>query len=130
MEFKSFFQAGFEGSTGYNRHGQWIDQVCATQHDLFVEQDYRLLREVGIQTVRVVIRWPLVDRGGRYDFSTVEPFLAAAARHEIEIIYDLFHFGYPNYIDLFSADFPARFADYCYAVASLITRQTSEVCSF
>jgi hypothetical protein len=130
MEFKSFFQAGFEGSTGYNRHRQWIDQVCATQHDLFVELDYRLLREVGIQTVREVIRWPLVDRGRRYDFSTVEPFLAAAARHEIEIIYDLFHFGYPDDVDLFSADFPPRFADYCYAVANFITRQTSGACSF
>jgi hypothetical protein len=130
MRFKSFFQAGFEGSTGYNRHGQWIDQVCATQHDLFVEQDYLRLREVGIQTVREVVRWPLVDRGGRYDFSTVEPLLAAAARHGMEIIYDLFHFGYPDDIDLFSDDFPPRFADYCYAVASFITRQTSEIFSF
>lgn len=130
MRFKSFFQAGFEGSTGYNRHGQWIDQVQATQHDLYVEQDYLRLRAAGIQTVREVIRWPLIDRGGRYDFSTVEPLLAAAARHGIELIYDLFHFGYPADVELFSTDFPPRFADYCYAVASFITRQTSTICSF
>ena len=30
--FRSFFLAGFEGSTGYNRHGEWFDQVTATGH--------------------------------------------------------------------------------------------------
>ena len=127
MRFKSFFQAGFECSTGYNRHGHWIDQVSATKHDLMAEQDYARLTEVGIYTVREGVRWPLVDRRGRYDFSTLEPFLHAAQKHGIEIIYDLFHFGYPEDIDLFSGDFPKRFADYCYAAAEFITAQTSSV---
>ena len=29
--FRSFFLAGFEGSTGYNRHGQWFDQVVGNR---------------------------------------------------------------------------------------------------
>lgn len=123
--FRSFFQAGFEGTTGFNRHGEWIDQIAATQHDLWVDEDYRRLRELGILTVREAVRWPLVHRKRpRYDFSSVEPFLAAGEAHGIEIIYDLFHFGYPDHIDLFSADFPKRFADYCYAAAEHIGRQT------
>lgn len=130
MKFKSFFQAGFECSTGYNRHGHWIDQISATKHDLFADQDYARLTEAGIYTIREGVRWPLVDQGGRYDFSTLEPFLHAAEKHGIEIIYDLFHFGYPADVDLFSADFPKRFADYCYAVAEFITAQTSTVSYF
>jgi len=128
--FRSFFHAGFEGATGYNRHRQWIDQIAATQHDLFVDEDYRRLREIGILTVREAVRWPLVDKQRRYDFSSVDPFLAAGGRHGIEIIHDLFHFGYPDHIDLFSADFPARFADYCFAAASYIAGQTGGKCYF
>ncbi|HWQ34664.1 MAG TPA: glycoside hydrolase [Blastocatellia bacterium] len=128
--FRSFFQAGFEGATGYNRHGEWIDQIAATEHDLFADEDYQRLREAGLLTVREAVRWPLVDRNRDYDFSSLEPFLAAGAKHGIEIIHDLFHFGYPAHIDLFSADFPRRFADYCFAVADYLARQTPGVIYF
>src|SRR6185369_10763059 len=116
----SFFLAGFECTVGYNRHGDWIDLVAATQHDLFLDADYRRLREVGITGVREAVRWPLVDRGGRYDFTTVAPALAAARRHGIELILDLFHFGWPAGVDLFAPSFPTRFAEYCDAVARFV----------
>jgi hypothetical protein len=119
--FRSFFLAGFEGSTGYNAHRQWIDQVVATQHDHFADEDYRCLREVGIQAAREVVRWPLVDERGRYDFSTVQPFLEAGRRHGITIIHDLFHFGYPKDVDLRCEAFASRFAEYCYATARYIS---------
>ena len=73
--FRSFYLAGFECATGYNMHGEWIDQIAATEHDLHVDADYRRLADVGIRAVREAIRWPLVDRGGRYDFSSAEPFV-------------------------------------------------------
>ena len=66
--FRSFFLAGFEGSTGYNRHGQWFDQVAATGHDRSVDQDYRDLAALGIHAARETVRWPLVDRGGPLRF--------------------------------------------------------------
>lgn len=125
--FRSFFQAGFEGSTGYNRHGEWIDQIAATQHDLLVDADYRLLRGAGLLTARETVRWPLVDRAAgarKYEFASIDPFLAASEKHGIELIHDLFHFGYPEHIDLFSADFPKQFADYCHATAGYIRAQT------
>jgi hypothetical protein len=123
--FRSFFLAGFEGSTGYNRSGQWFDQVVATGHDETFEQDYRNLVELGIHAARETIRWPLVDQGrGRYDFSTVCPFVEAARRNNLEIIWDLFHYGYPRDIDLWSEEFPERFADYCYAVGCYIAKRT------
>jgi hypothetical protein len=128
--FKSYFLAGFECSTGYNAHGEWIDQIATTCHDKCVDEDYGLLRDVGIYAVREAIRWPLVDRNGQYDFSTVKPFLEASKRHEIEIIFDLFHYGYPKDIDLFSEEFPKRFADYCYAAARYVTSHTDGICYF
>lgn len=129
--FKSFFQAGFEGTTGYNRHGQWIDQIAATEHDRWADEDYARLRDLGILTVRESVRWPYVDRNNcRYDFSSVDPFLAASERHGIEIIHDLFHFGYPGHIDLFSETFPRRFADYCHAAAGYIASQTTAALYF
>lgn len=129
--FRSFFMAGFEGSTGYNRHGRWFDQVVATGHDKTVDDDYRQLAELDIHAARETIRWPLVDLGrGRYDFSTVEPFVEAARRHGVEVIWDLFHYGYPQGLDLWSEEFPKRFADYCYAVGRYIARRTEGTCVF
>jgi beta-glucosidase/6-phospho-beta-glucosidase/beta-galactosidase len=118
--FQSFFFAGFECATGYNVHGQWIDQIAKTQHDLFAEEDYRRLRETGLRAVREGIRWPCVDTKGRYDFSSILPFVDASWKHGIEVIWDLFHYGYPEDIDLFSDEFPRRFAEYCHAAAEFV----------
>lgn len=128
--FRSFFFAGFEGTTGFNAHGDWVDQIAATHHDKNADGDYRRLRDVGIHAAREAIRWPLVDHRGRYDFSTVKPFVAAARKHQIDVIWDLFHYGYPDYIDLFSDEFPKRFAEYCRAAARFICAHQEGPCYF
>ncbi|PTY07537.1 glycoside hydrolase [Opitutaceae bacterium EW11] len=128
--FRSFFFAGFEGTTGFNARGDWVDQVAATHHDKHADDDYRRLREVGIHAAREAIRWPLVDRRGHYDFSSVRPFVAASRKHGIEVIWDLFHYGFPSYIDLFSEEFPKRFADYCHAAAKFICAHQEGTCYF
>src|SRR6476469_10128210 len=128
--FRSFYLAGFECSTGYNMHGDWIDQIAATEHDLHCDADYARLEEVGIHAVREAIRWPLVDQGGTYDFATVEPFIAAANRHQFDVIWDLFHYGYPDDVDLVAAEFPDRFARYCYAAAKYIRDHMKGACNF
>lgn len=118
--FRSFFFAGFECATGINMHGEAFDQVAATGHDQHLDLDYHLLDMVGLHAVREGVRWPLVDREGRHDFSTVEPLLAAAARHRMEVIWDLFHYGYPLDLDPLGPRFAERFAEYCHAVARFI----------
>jgi beta-glucosidase/6-phospho-beta-glucosidase/beta-galactosidase len=129
--FRSFFFAGFECATGYNARGEWIDQVAATHHDKHADEDYKRLRTVGIAAAREAIRWPLVDKGaGQYDFSTAEPFIRASEKHQIEVIWDLFHYGYPADLDLFSEEFPKRFADYCYAAARHICAHSHGTCYF
>jgi len=129
--FESFFLAGFEGSTGYNRHGQWFDQVVATGHDRTVAEDYRRIAGIGMRAVRETVRWPLVDDGrGRYDFSSIEPFVDAARDQGIQVIWDLFHYGYPARLDPWHADFAKRFADYCFAVGAFLHARTEGPCFF
>ena len=128
--FRSFFMAGFECATGYNMHGEWIDQIAATEHDLHADADYERLADVGIRAVREAIRWPLVDRAGGYDFSSAEPFVEAALRHRFDVIWDLFHYGYPDELDPFSDEFAARFADYCRAAARFVVERMPGQCYF
>lgn len=131
MLFHSFVLGGFECATGYNARGDWIDQIVATHHDHHADEDYRRLHEVGIFAAREAIRWPLVDHGGgRYDFSSVEPFIRAAAKHQVEVIWDLFHYGYPAGLDLFSEAFPERFENYCAAAAKFIAAHGEGRCFF
>lgn len=122
--FESFFLAGFEGTTGWNRHGTWVDQIVATQHDRFAFEDYRMLRDVGLLAARDSVRWPLVDVRGRYDFASLAPLVRASRAHGVDVVWDLFHFGYPRDVDLFSPAMPERFAEYCRAVARWIARET------
>ncbi len=128
--FRSFFFGGFEGTACVNSHRQWIDQIVATEHDRQADGDYRRLRGIGLHAAREAIRWPLVDRGGKHDFSSVRPFFEASRRHGIEIIWDLFHYGYPGDLDPFGEEFIQRFADYCYAAAREVRKNTDGTCYF
>ena len=123
--FRSFFMAGFECATGINRHGEWFDQIAATQHDRQVGEDYERLAALGIRTVREGIRWPLVDRGDAYDFASVTPFVTAARDLGLEVIWDLFHYGYPADCDPFAAGFADRFAAYCQATARYVCARSA-----
>jgi hypothetical protein len=128
--FRSFFFAGFEGTACYNARHEWIDQIVSTEHDHQLDGDYRRLREVGLCATREAIRWPLVDRHGRHDFSSAQPFLEASRRHGLEVIWDLFHYGYPADLDPFSDEFVRRFAAYCHAAARFVDAHTDGTCYF
>jgi hypothetical protein len=129
--FESFFFAGFECSATTNQRREWFDQIVATGHDREADADYRRLREAGLLAAREAIRWPVVDRRGRLDFSSVRPFLEASRRHGVEVIWDLFHYGYPDDLDPFHPDFVKRFAAYCHAAARLVgAHSEGRVCYF
>jgi hypothetical protein len=118
MLFSSYFLGGFECTTGFNRDGDWIDLIDETGHLRHAGGDYRRLSAVGIRAVREGIRWPLVDKGrGFFDFSSVESLVRAARRYRVEVVWDLFHFGYPTGLDPLSPAFASRFAGYCAACA-------------
>jgi hypothetical protein len=119
--FPSFFFGGFECATGLNRERRWIDALADTQHDLHAHADYALLQTQGLRAARDGIRWPLVDKGGgQYDFSSVQTQLAAARASGTTVVWDLFHYGYPEELDPFSSAFVHRFAAYCAACARCV----------
>jgi beta-glucosidase/6-phospho-beta-glucosidase/beta-galactosidase len=129
--FRSFFVGGFDCSEGLNASRQPIDHLAATQHDRFVGPDYRRLRRIGIKAAREGISWQRSVRGRhRFDFSSLEPILAAASCQEIDLIFDLFHFGYPEGLDPFGDEFAPRFADYSYAAAKFVAERVDGVPSF
>src|SRR5262245_4424305 len=103
--FRSFVWAGFECATGINARGDAIDQVAATGHERFLEEDYARVAAEGMRTVREGVRWPIVDRNGTLDLASVERILDAARTSDVEPVLDLFHFGFPEGVDLFSESF-------------------------
>jgi beta-glucosidase/6-phospho-beta-glucosidase/beta-galactosidase len=116
--FPTFFLSGFECSTFWWKEVGRRDLCDETRHRQHADEDYALLRSLGIAVAREGIPWPLVDAGGgRYDFSPIEPFLLAQRRHQVLPIWDLCHYGYPDDCDPFAEDFPDRFARYVRAAA-------------
>jgi beta-glucosidase/6-phospho-beta-glucosidase/beta-galactosidase len=121
--FPTFFLSGFECSTFLWRDQGRRDLVAETQHDRYVREDYRILSDLGIAVAREGIPWPLVDRGGEYDFSRLDPFIDAMHDAKVIPIWDLCHYGYPDELDPFTEEFTIRFADYCRASAEYVTQR-------
>lgn len=125
--FRSFWMGGFESACHTNRAGQCLDMLATTQHDLQAEADYALLRQISIRTARDGVRWPQIERGGRYDFASLAPMADAARRQGVQIIWTLCHYGWPDDLDLFSAAFVDRFARFCGATAAFLAEYTDGV---
>jgi beta-glucosidase/6-phospho-beta-glucosidase/beta-galactosidase len=121
--FKSFFMGGFECSTHRDARGRRLDLIASTCHDTFAENDYGRLVEIGIGTARDGLRWHLIEpEPFRYDFSSAKRQIAAAKATGIQVVWDYFHYGYPDDLDIFSDAFIERFA----AFAAEATRLLSE----
>ena len=118
--FPTFFISGFECSTFLWKDKKRRNLVAETQHDRFATQDYELLRHLGIAVAREGIPWPLVDKGGVYDFSCLDPMIEAMRVQKILPIWDLCHYGYPDDLDPYTDAFTERFAAYCKAAAAYV----------
>jgi beta-glucosidase/6-phospho-beta-glucosidase/beta-galactosidase len=125
--FSSFFLGGFESACHINPNRERVDMIAGVEHDQRATADYRMLRDVGIRAARDGVRWHRIDCGGSYDFSSFLPMLQAAIETRTQVIWNLFHYGWPDGLDIFSAEFVDRFARYCAAVARLIREHTDEI---
>jgi len=126
--FRSFFLGGFECSTHRRNDGRRLDLIASTRHDLLAEEDYRQVGEHGIRAVRDGVRWHLVQAAGpgQYNWGPVQPLLQAAGRTGTQVVWDLCHYGWPDWLDIFSADFAPRFAEYAARFAELARAETGE----
>ena len=123
--FDSFWMGGFESACQINAKRQRIDMIAATQHDVQALHDYRLVRQLGIRTVRDAVRWHLIERKpGQYDFAALAPLAEAAQQEGVQVIWTLCHYGWPDDLDLFSAQFVNRFARYARAVAAYLLERS------
>jgi beta-glucosidase/6-phospho-beta-glucosidase/beta-galactosidase len=125
--FDSFFLAGFESACHINRAGMRLDMLGLTQHDSQVSTDYELLRNFDIRAVRDGTCWPAIERAGQFDFSSLVPMLEAARQHDIQVLWNVLHYGCPDDLDLLSPAFVDRFARYCGALARFIHDHTDRV---
>ena len=126
--FQSFFMGGFECSTHKRQDGIRLDLLRATQHDVLTADDYRMLAAHNLRTVRDGVRWHLVEpRREQWDFSSFLPMLHAARDTGTQVIWDLFHYGWPNGVDVWSPSFPDRFAAYARAVAQVVRNETDAI---
>lgn len=117
---------GFECSTHRNYKRNRLDVIAATRHDEFAEADYERLLSGGMKTARDGIRWHLIEREPfRYDFSSAASQVRAAKKTGIQIIWDLFHYGYPDDLDIFSEDFPPRFAGFAEAFIKFLLNENN-----
>jgi hypothetical protein len=127
--FRSFWMGGYECATQINAFGERLDMIASVQHDVQAEQDYALLKTVGIESARDGARWHLIDNAGNgnYDWSSFEPMFEAAQRQGIQVIWDICHYGWPDGLDLFSSAFVDRFAKFCRALAQFIQDRSDDV---
>lgn len=125
--FRHFWMAGFECSSHRRKDGVRLDLLRATRHDRFAGRDYRRLIEVGIGAARDGLRWHKIEKvPGRFDFDDWLPMLDAAEESGIGIIWDIFHYGYPDFHDPRSDDFIQAYAAYAAAVAEKHLRHTGK----
>ena len=119
--FQSYLMGGFECSTHRSFTGKRLDVIAATRHDEFAEADYQRLTSVGMRTARDGIRWHLIETTPfEYDFSSALNQIRSARKAGMQIIWDLFHYGYPDDLNVFSEDFPVRFAAFAEAFVKFL----------
>ncbi len=125
--FKSYLMGGFECADHLNRSGNRVNLLQDTQHDIRAAEDYQLISELGIKTVREGICWSEVEKVPyQYDFSEVLNRMRTAKEYNLQVIWDLIHFGYPDGLFPTHPHFSQRFASLCEAFAAFYKQNSEE----
>ena len=126
--FRSLFLGGFECSTHRRRDGHRLDLIRASRHDEFAGADYQRLAAQGILAARDGVRWHLVETApGQYNWDSALPLIRAARQAQLQVIWDLCHYGWPDDLDLLSPAFVDRFAAFARAFAHVLASETEAV---
>ncbi|RYD96491.1 MAG: amine oxidase [Sphingobacteriales bacterium] len=114
--FSSFWIAGYECSDQLNCFGDRVDLLQATRHLEHIEADYIRLREFSISTVREGVQWSCVETSPYvYDWTNVVRVITVARQLQVQVIWDLCHFGYPSDLTTLHPQFSKRFVAFALA---------------
>ncbi|MBW8523728.1 hypothetical protein K0U91_00630 [Chryseobacterium chendengshani] len=112
--FKSFLMGGFECADHQNAFGNRVDLLHASGHDRYLAEDYDRLNLIGIKTVREGIRWSRIEaKAYQYDWSEVQQMIKISRTKNIQVIWDICHFGFPDDLTPLHPMFARRFAHLC-----------------
>ncbi|MBE2267886.1 MAG: beta-galactosidase [Anaerolinea sp.] len=94
------------------------DEVKLIRHDEFLRQDYQLLVELGVVGVRDAARWYITHPAPHtFDWTWLDQLMAVADDSKMTLYLDLWHYGYPDWLDLLAPDAPLHFAEFARAIA-------------
>lgn len=125
--FRSFWMAGYECTDQLNAFGKRVDFLTTTGHLALLEEDYKLLQPYNIKTVREGIRWSFVEKKPyEYDFSTVAAMMEIAQANNIQQVWDICHFGFPDDLTPLHPMFARRFAALCKAFVKFYRSQDAD----
>jgi len=95
------------------------DELAKTKHYDRWRDDFRVLKELGIEYLRYGPPYYLAHKGpGKYDWSFTDETFDALHKGGTELIVDLCHFGVPDWMGNFqNPDWPGLFVEYAEAFA-------------
>jgi len=113
------FATGIENSYPTLSTGRRVDQMEKCGHYARWEEDFSLVRELGVDALRYGPPYYRTHVGpGRFDWSTADEPMQRLHTLGVEVIADLCHFGVPDWLDGFQDPaFPVLFAQYAGAFA-------------
>ena len=120
--FKPIELWAFLENSDFQRHrdGEVVrwDEVHLTRHDERLEPDYKMLVDAGFVGVRDAARWYVSHPGrGQFDWTWLDRVVSAAEKYKLALYLDLWHYGYPDWLDLMAPDAPEQFAEFARQIA-------------
>ena len=80
-----------------------------------------------MRTIRDGLRWHLIETApGRYDWSSWVPMIRAAKAAGVQVIWDICHYGWPEFLDLWTPQWVDGFARFAEAAARMFREETDE----
>lgn len=112
--FNSFLMGGFECADQQNAFGNRIDLYKVSGHDLYLEEDYDRVHQLGMKTIREGIRWSKVETAlYQYDWTEIERIIKVSQSKNIQVVWDICHFGFPDDLTPLHPMFSRRFSHLC-----------------
>ncbi len=94
------------------------DEVALIRHDTFLDTDYQILVDIGCIGVRDAARWYVTHTApNQYDWTWLDRVVAASDKYNLKLYLDLWHYGYPDWLDLMSEDAIEHFTDFAVQIA-------------